>query len=245
MDWLGRIAPLCAALVATGSDGRATAHRVLEHAWDLFADKVRPWLTGPSTSSRDTWPIGLGRPLAGILTAATETESAGVIDEAVRLGRNTTDQTALLVVSALRAAKEISASSGQGPGFDGLAAGCAEHLRAALARPRRARGDWSIEPPVGCDCQLCETLAAFLRDQASRSLEWPLAKAGRAHIRSRIDAAELPVRHQTRRQGRPYTLVLAKTEALFDTERLTREHRQADLTWITENWTAGSDVLPN
>ena len=38
-------------------------------------------------------------------------------------------------------------------------------------------------------------------------------------MHSRIDAAELPVTHVTRRQGRPYTLVLAKTDALFAREQ--------------------------
>ncbi|GIH73554.1 hypothetical protein Mth01_58070 [Sphaerimonospora thailandensis] len=46
----------------------------------------------------------------------------------------------------------------------------------------------------------------------------------------------MPVRHETRRQGRPYTLVLTKTEALFERERLTRERGQADLAWLTKNW---------
>jgi hypothetical protein len=240
MDWLSELPLLCAALVAAGPDGKATTHHILEQAWDLFAGKVRPWLTGPSTSSRDAWLTDLGQPLAGILTAAEETESTSVLDEAIRLGRNATDQTALLVVSALRTAK-----GPQGFGFGELAAGCANQLRTALTRPQRPTGDWSIEPPTGCPCDLCETLAAFLRDRASRSLEWPLAKQGRSHIHSRIDTAELPVRHQTRRQGRPYTLVLTKTEALFDTEHLIRERHRADLAWITENRTPKIDVLPH
>ncbi|MFA1551882.1 2OG-Fe(II) oxygenase [Actinomadura chokoriensis] len=244
MDWLCELPLLAAALLAAGPDGKITAHRLLEQAWNLYAGKVRSWLTGPSTSSRDTWLSDLGRPLAGILTAAAQTEAHGVLDEAVRLGRTPSDQTALLVVSVLRAAGEHATGNGRGAVFGDLAAGCAGHLQNALARPQRATGDWSIDPPEACSCELCETLAAFLRDRASRSLEWPLAKQGRSHIHSRIDAAELPVRHQTRRQGRPYTLVLTKTEALFDTERLIRERHRADLAWITESWTPKSDALP-
>jgi hypothetical protein len=41
----------------------------------------------------------------------------------------------------------------------------------------------------------------------------------RAHVHSRIDAAELPVDHRTRRVGRPYTLMLSKSATLFDRER--------------------------
>ena len=85
---------------------------------------------------------------------------------------------------------------------------------------------------MGAGCYICVKLAAFLADPAKRLLEWPLAKPGRAHVHQRIDRAELPVGHQTRRVGRPYTLVLTKTDELFDRE--TRSHRrcQDDLDWL-------------
>jgi hypothetical protein len=63
-------------------------------------------------------------------------------------------------------------------------------------------------------------------------LEWPLAKERRQHIHRRIDAAELPVTHVTRRQGRPFTLVLTKTDNLFAGERKARERDEADLKWL-------------
>ncbi len=52
------------------------------------------------------------------------------------------------------------------------------------------------------------------------------------NVHSRIDAAELPVSHVTRRQGRPYTLVLNKTNALFAREQEARARDQADLEWL-------------
>ena len=55
-------------------------------------------------------------------------------------------------------------------------------------------------------------------------LEWPLAKEQRAHIHRIPDDHDLPVSHTTRRRlGRPYTLVLGKTYALF--ERAAAERR--------------------
>jgi hypothetical protein len=52
------------------------------------------------------------------------------------------------------------------------------------------------------------------------------------------------VRHQathvTRRQGRPYTLVLVKTEALFARERQARIGDEADLDWLTAQWDPGA-----
>jgi len=42
----------------------------------------------------------------------------------------------------------------------------------------------------------------------------------------------MPVHHQTRRSGRPYTLVLKKTDALFEREQQARWRDQADLAWL-------------
>ena len=84
----------------------------------------------------------------------------------------------------------------------------------------------------GCSCELCDVLGEFLADRARRTLEWPLAKEGRRHVHARLDRAELPVTHQTRRTGRPYTLVLTKTEALFDADTQARRRVQADLAWL-------------
>jgi hypothetical protein len=187
-------------------------------------------LTGPSTSSLDTWLTGLGGPLAGIIAAAAQTGSAGVLDDVIKLGQAGGDQVILLVMAALRAA---------GPhreGFDELALVCVERIRGWLSRPQRASDDWSIELPAGCACDLCETLGAFLRDPERRAFEWPLATEKRRHVHARIDGAELPISHQTRRQGRPYTLVLTKTEALFERERLARERSEADLAWLANSW---------
>jgi hypothetical protein len=77
----------------------------------------------------------------------------------------------------------------------------------------------------------------------------PMAKAARERLASllddsgsagsfsaQIDAADLPVRHQTRRQGRPYTLVLTKADELFTREKDARHKAKADLAWLTSAW---------
>ena len=137
-------------------------------------------------------------------------------------------------MSALRAAAELSRDGIRGDaGFGDLAADCAARLRTRLARPQRASGDWSVELPAGgCTCDLCGTLRKFLEDKSRRTFEWPLAQQRRQHVHSRIDAAELPVTHVTRRQGRPYTLVLNKTDALFARERQARIRDETDLEWL-------------
>jgi hypothetical protein len=117
-------------------------------------------------------------------------------------------------------------------GFDEIARDCARRLDAILARPRREDDDWSIAW-TGCRCELCDTLGAFLCSRSRRTFEWPLAKDGRRHVHTQIDAAGLPVRHQTRRQGRPYTLVLTKTDELFTRARTARHTAETDLAWLS------------
>jgi hypothetical protein len=80
----------------------------------------------------------------------------------------------------------------------------------------------------------------FAEDKSRRTFEWPLAKERRQHVHARIDAAELPVTHVTRRQGRPYTLVLTKTDALFAREQEARIRDETDLKWLAAQWTPGA-----
>jgi hypothetical protein len=102
-----------------------------------------------------------------------------------------------------------------------------------------------MELSAGCACDLWGRLGAFLGDCERRTFEWPpafewpLAKDSRRHVHARIDGAELPVSHETRRQGRPYTLVLTKTEELFDRERLARQRNEAHLAWLRKTWAVG------
>ena len=51
-------------------------------------------------------------------------------------------------------------------------------------------------------------------------------------MHSQIDSAGLPVRHQTRRQGRPYTLVLTKSDELFTRASDARRRAVSDLAWL-------------
>lgn len=126
-------------------------------------------------------------------------------------------------------------------GLQAVARECGDRLGALARRAPRAEDDWSVTW-TGCGCELCATLGAFLGSRSRRTLEWPLAKDGRRHVHSRIDTAELPVGHQTRRQGRPYMLVLTKTEELFSRERATRHQAAADLTWLASAWNLSGEV---
>jgi hypothetical protein len=137
------------------------------------------------------------------------------------------------------AAKSVKSERRGKLGLDAIGRFCAVEIAARLATAPRQPDDWSIGLPAGCDCALCHRLGAFLSDPAQRQLEWPLAKAGRQHVHQRIDQHELPVRHQTRRSGSPYTLVLEKTKTLFAREAAARRVWQVDLNWLSRaGWTA-------
>ena len=232
-EWLASLPGLCEALQARGSPGAATAHRLLDLSWDWLGETIGLWLTTQSPSHRDQRLGDLGQSLTTVLTAAAVTGAVSLRDKVVGFGCRQGDEVIVCVMPALRAAGTLPADTRRDGGFDDLAADCAARLRARLARPPRADDDWSIELPDGCACELCGTLGTFLRDPARRTFEWPLAEQRRRHVHSRIDAAGLPVRHQTRRQGRPYTLVLSKTQALFELERQARIREESDLEWLT------------
>jgi len=192
-------------------------------------------------SYRDQRLSDLGKPLAAVLAAAAAIEAASTRDTACRYLRKQADMVTALEVSTLRAANLHPNGIRGDTGSGDLAADCAARLRVRLAHPQRAPGDWSIELPAGCTCELCETLRAFLSDKSRRTFEWPLAKQRRQHVHSRIDTAELPVSHLTRRQGRPYTLVLNKTDALFAQEQEARTRDESDLEWLEAKWAPSTE----
>jgi hypothetical protein len=232
---------VCEGLHVRGGAGPVAARRLLDLAWEWASKDIGTGLASPSPSRRDTTLGDLGRPLASVLTAAAATGAASTRDAVCGYIRKQEGAVTALEMSALRAAAEMSRDGTRGDaGFGDLAADCAARLRARLARLPRAPGDWSIELPAGgCTCDLCGALRVFLEDKSRRIFEWPLAKQRRQHVHARIDAAELPVTHVTRRQGSPYTLVLNKTDALFAREREARIRDETDLEWLAAEQSSG------
>jgi 2OG-Fe(II) oxygenase superfamily len=241
-QWAADVLPgACAALHASGTVGMIAAQWLLDLTWDRIRKEISSALASSSPSHRDKELGELGKPLASLLTAAAATGAESTRDTITGYLRQQTDAVTALQMSALRTAAELSLdSTHRDAGFEHLAAESAARLRTRLARPQRAPGDWSAALPAGCACDLCGALRGFLEDPGRQTLEWPLAQQGRHHIHSRIDAAELPVTHVTRRQGRPYTLVLTKTTELFTREQQARVGDQADLQWLTDRRNASA-----
>jgi hypothetical protein len=98
-----------------------------------------------------------------------------------------------------------------------------DKLTAELSKPARKKDDWAIVQTVSCDCADCKILNAYLRASSERQKVWPLAQARRGHIHRALDGIGVPVTHRTQREGRPYRLVLRKTDDLFKREAIRRE----------------------
>jgi hypothetical protein len=196
--------------------------------------KQRRDLTPPSVAEEAL--LDLAAPVLGLLEAAGTTGDTELRDEVTTFltcDAGGTDEPLACLMAVLRDSAARDRASRRSAGFDQLALHCRTRLEARTDRPPRGGDDWSVSLPSGCDCDLCETLGEFLAHPKRQILEWPIAKAKRQHVHRRIDDARLPVRHQTRRRGSPYTLVLTKTDELFTREEEARRQDEADLAWLT------------
>ena len=231
-DWIAALPTLCEALRAAPEAGVSTGRLLCAGAWIRLHESADGSLRLTTPSYRYTALDEHGPAVAGLLLSTAIIDATELRDDVVAFLCQDNDDLVTCAMSALRAADGAGPPTRHEPGLDIIARHCATRLAARLAQPTRATDDWSINLPKGCSCELCATLNAFLGDPAQRLFEWPLAEQRRRHVHSRIDQAELPVHHQTRRSGRPYTLVLTKTDALFAREREIRQRDLADLAWL-------------
>ena len=232
-EWVERLPGLCGALRAAGAP--EVARLLAAGAWGWMGDQLRLWTTTARAEIREPRLEMLSSPLVRLLEAADDE----LRDEIVAALRGYGDNVLGCLMPALRSAAALPAAARRAAGLDVVARDCGERLGAIIARPLRDEDDWSIEW-TGCGCDLCDRLGTFLGSRSRRIFEWPLATDGRRHVHTQIDSAGLPVRHQTRRQGRPYTLVLTKTDELFTREKDARHVAVTDLAWLTSAWGDGS-----
>ncbi|WP_433562091.1 2OG-Fe(II) oxygenase [Nocardia sp. CA-151230] len=213
---------------ADDSDGMRLADRILSRVGAWYATEITHTLHDPRPSARESRQAALVDPVAAFL-AATEIVAADDPRHAVVSALRADDK---LLGCAVQILRRTSGDMPLPAALDQLGQHCADRLSTRVALPPRAHDNWSIPTrPLRC-CDLCATLSAFLTDPAERELAWPLKKDSRRHIHSRIDTQELPVTHRTVRTGRPFTLLLTKTEALFEAEKQSRQRDEADLAWL-------------
>jgi hypothetical protein len=227
-EWTDRLPGLCDALDAAGTP--EVARLLTTKTWHWMDSQLRSWITIARTEVRRPQLEMLSTPLTRLLEAASDT-SRDAITAALR---QYDDAVLECLMPALR-----SALPHRPAWLDAVARDCVQRLGAIIATPPRDADDWSIDW-TGCQCNICDTLGTFLRSRSDRRFEWPLAKDGRRHVHTHIDTAALPVRHQTRRQGRPYSLVLTKTDDLFTRAENARQEAVTDLARLTTAWDGAS-----
>jgi len=234
------LAELCEALRATDKEvGLRAARLLVRDRWTWLRDTIAKGREHRSPERRERARADLGPSLLRWLEGAAAAEATDLREEAIAfLGSDENEGLLPCLMGVLRSAEESRVGAAGAPpttpGVGSLARRSAHLLEARLSAPVRDDDDWSMRPPASCDCELCATLAEFLAAPDRRRFEWPIAKPKRKHIHRTIDAHDLPVLHETRRSGRPYTLVLTKTEALFTREAARRHAWRSDLEWLRQ-----------
>lgn len=232
LDWNRTLPAFVRALGETqAADREALAQWIVSEQWRrVAADYLASARIRPSRRL-----AALERFDGAILGLAESALACGAASEHVRIVEflASDDRLVLALVRLLRTCKKRHGARGvECLGIEAVRAHAVRRLEAELSIPPRAEGDWSIAAPRDCSCALCQELARFLLDRSRTRHEWPLAQQKRAHVHRAIDDQEIPVTHRTRRSGRPFTLVLQKTRALFDREAEERASKTEGLAWL-------------
>jgi hypothetical protein len=236
LSWMDSTLPvLCRILCASDSSaGREFAGWILSEQWAWLLERSRQIRQHVSAKDVTREMVSLCKPILRVIESSRATQQPDLLRRAIAF--LTTDAAELPVqvpIGLLRSAKEHHAPSTLGNwGLRPVHAYCSQAITARLNKPRRANNDWSIQTPIRCSCRLCETLTQYLRAPDKVRCEWPLAKDQRLHIHRTIDAYDSPVTHTTRRTGRPFTLVLEKTAAVFERDAAERQRWQQELQWL-------------
>jgi hypothetical protein len=235
LKWMsGALGQLSRALVARESAGQTLAAEVVAAQWTWLRRHWREVLKREgSESDRAKALHGLARPMLALIESCGSARQTTLHRELIDALLQQPAETVPLQLGLLRTAHAgLRTEALRALGLKRIHQSCTQELEARLRAPARARDDWSITTPMLCSCKLCAKLARFLRAAAERRLEWPLAQAERAHVHQKVDRYGLPLTHTTRRTGRPFTLVLEKTTALFDLDATARRVAKEDLQWL-------------
>jgi hypothetical protein len=236
LSWMGSTLPvLCRTLCARDSSaGRELASWILTEQWAWLLERSRQIRQHASAKDVTREMVSLSKPILSVIESSRATQQPNLPGRVIAF--LTTDAAELPVqipIGLLRNAREHHAPSTlRNWGLRPVHAYCSQAITARLNMPTRANDDWSIQAVVRCSCRLCETLTQYLRAPDKIRCEWPLAKDQRSHIHRTIDGYDLPVTHTTRRAGRPFTLVLEKTAAVFERDTAERQSLHQELEWL-------------
>jgi hypothetical protein len=228
---------LCRQLCAGGSrPGFDLARWLVREEWTRIVQQWEQLREHPNPTITIEAVGGMSASILALLESSLLADTPDLHSEVLRvLSSQDTEYPIRGLTHLLRTAHETRTSKGvRDLRLATLREQCMPALTALLRMPVREKNNWSISAPRRCTCQRCGTLARFLEAPDLTRLDWPLAKDARAHIHQILDAHDLPVTHTTRRTGRPFTLVLMKTDALFEHEARERELWERDLQWLTK-----------
>jgi len=232
--WVETLPDLCTNLINdqhASKDLKADVARTLvNHLWNWLGAAISHAASIITPSQRQAAMRDLAAPLLAVLRSTAIVDDPELREAIVDTVCDPDVQLSEMLFEVVDASSRLPSDQLYEIGVTRVARRCARTLQEALARPERVGDDWSITAlePGGC-CDDCTHLASFLTDPAQQQLVWPLAKPRRQHIHRRIDDAELPVTHRTKREGSPHKLVLTKTSELFTRDAERRSSNQARL----------------
>ena len=238
LSWMDSTLPvLCRKLCASDSPaGRELAGWILSEQWAWLIGRSRQIRQHVSAKDVTREMVSLCKPILRVIESSRATQQPDLSGRVIAfLTADPAELPVQVSVGLLRNAKEHHAPTTlRNWGLRPIHAHCLQVVTGRLNEPNRASTDWSIRTLVRCSCRLCETLTQFLRASDKVRYEWKLAKNHRLHIHRIIDTYDLPVTHTTRRTGSPFTLVLAKTAAVFERDAVERQSWQQELQWLNK-----------
>jgi hypothetical protein len=233
LTWTGSVlVPLSRVLLCT-QGGQAPARDLVARQWAGVRESLKGGLKKTGAKTRGAALAGHGKPLLALLEAAS---MAGAKDIQTQMLDLLTPEGEDLLPLQLAVLQGALHRGGKAPvlGLSTVHKHTLRTLTRKLQAPARSRDDWSIATPLSCSCRLCKQLRRYLAAPDQIRMEWPLPEGDRGHVASIIDSDGLPVRHSTRKQGRPYALVLEKTKKLFEQADAERRSDEQDLKWLME-----------
>ena len=234
LDWMADVLPELVRTCSTsgGVAGTALAANLAQACWNSLCRHIGQIQAHAGGSSRVEELVATSSSFLGLIYAASVTRSRVLARQILAL--LCSDTLPLQVPLNVLWLAKADAEDVVDRGLASLHGHCVSTLAARLAKPARARGDWSMTPPADASRlgDLAGPLQRFLASPKQQRLEWPLAQSRRQTIHRYIDHHELPVKHETRRSGSPYTLVLEKTQALFEHDAAERRQWKKDLVWL-------------
>ena len=227
LEWIESMDNLCAALVELDhGSAEAAARLLINDRWIFWSGLLDDLLKREHPETRSRGLDELSQPLIALFKACLRVDDDALQDEILSTLDGGIEVLPLLLNVLRKAAQKHSSLL---PALAPVQAIAVELLQEHLSQPARDPDDWTVSIPNSCKCALCAELTTFLEAPDRKILEWPIAKAKRQHIHQVLDQYGAPVRHQTRRSGSPYVLVLTKEDALHRQEIRQRKQWTKDL----------------